>query len=194
MAFDFENIEIFELGRVSLSQNRFKDGMLFVTGIKHDNKYTALDIRFYLKSDDGNWRPTKTGFWVAKEYWQALRDVLAKEPKSIGELVCWKNKSRRFVVRYIPTYGGGVDFRYYSETKKYTGWEKKGIRIAIRDYDQVQRVIVSSIERLTEMSSSEEKFENGMVCRKDQNHHMQQFQNVLDPKPINSALKEILGD
>jgi hypothetical protein len=188
---DFDTLEVVQIGHMPLSQKKFKDGELIVSGIKDDKEFIAIDVRFYLLKEDG-WLPTKTGFWVDKGNWKSLQEVLSKSPESIGETVCWKNETRKFIVRYTPDYGSGVDFRYFSETKKYTGWEKKGIRITQNDYSQVTKLILGAMINPENMSCDTNI--NVIQGEKKKKRYVENSSsNIFASKSVNPALIELLG-
>lgn len=41
-------------------------------------------------------------------------------------------------------YGRAIDFRYFKSTPKYTGWEKRGIRLQLDDYEKLRLAIIGS--------------------------------------------------
>lgn len=188
---DFDKLEVLQLGHMPLSQKRFKDGELIISGIKDDKHFIAIDVRFYLLKEDG-WLPTKTGFWVAKENWKALQELLSKPMESIGETVCWKNDTRKFIVRYTPDYGGGVDFRYFSETKKYTGWEKKGIRVAQKDFNRAKELIIASMTA-PEKCSNAKKINVIQGKHKKKQYYEKLIKTGFGDRTVNTALLEILS-
>ena len=152
MKINFDEVDIFSLGQTRLTQAKFKEGILIVAGVRAKDVSIAIDVRFYFEKG-GTWMPTKKGFWVEQKNWAVLEKVLSMPPEIINDLVCWGNKDRKFIVRFMPNHGGGVDFRYYSESSKYVGWEKKGIRFVLSDYFNVKVLILDAIRDL----------ENGVV-------------------------------
>lgn len=188
---NFNELEIDTFGQISLTQKKFRDGALIVSGMRKNEEYVAIDVRFYLEKEDG-WLPTKTGFWVAKENWRALKKVLSRSPETIGEVICWRSKTRKFIVRYIPNYGGGIDFRYFQESATYTGWEKKGIRIAQKDFNKVKKIIQASITAPEKCVIN--KPVNVIHANKKKKHSYDLTESYsIDSQSINQALMEILA-
>ena len=152
MKINFDELDVVSLGQVRLTQKKFKEGALIATGVSAKNESIAIDVRFYFEKD-GAWLPTKNGFWVGRKNWRVLEEALSESPETMNEIVCWGNKNRKFVVRSMSSYGGGIDFRYYCENSKYIGWEKKGIRFVLGDYFKARTLILDAIR----------DFENGVV-------------------------------
>ena len=190
---NFNELVVDNLGQINLSQKKFAKGALIATGLKEDKGYVAIDIRFYFEKENG-WLPTRNGFWVAKENWAVLQKILSGHPEDMGEIECWRTSKRKFIIRYVPKYGGGIDFRYYSQNDKYTGWEKKGIWIAKRDYANVKTLIFDAIEGQSEIEVSKEikvihtdRAKRQYKSKKKSDHDCNNYGT------INPALMEILG-
>ena len=57
-----------------------------------------------------------------------------KTLREIGDIVLFDNDAFRFHVRYVnDKYGEGIDFRKYRTIKKYTGWDRAGLRMKLED-------------------------------------------------------------
>jgi len=123
--------------RLKLSQQRFSKGRLYISLIEESNTIESLDVRY-------KGTPTRTGFRVSKESFPHFLKILKLAPQDIGNRVLWRNNdnTRSLRVRFCDdNYGKGVDFRYFKDTPQYTGWEKRGIRITLENYDELKNSI-----------------------------------------------------
>lgn len=121
------------LFRINLSQKRFKRGAFYLSAIMRDAEFVALDGRFYIENSKGL-QPTRSGFRVPSEQVEHFKDVFQKDLREIGDIVLFDNNAFRFHVRYVnDKYGEGIDFRKYRTTKKYTGWDRAGLRMKLED-------------------------------------------------------------
>lgn len=126
-----------------LTQRRYANGKLFVLGIIINNKLDSLDVRFFAEDND-ILIPTMKGFRVRNTNFKQLFEALKQNPRDIGDRVLWQGHNRSLHVRHLSDrYGSGIDFRYYSETEKYTGWEPRGVRFSITDYIKFQSSLLA---------------------------------------------------
>jgi hypothetical protein len=122
-----------------LTQKRYEHGSFYLSLIIDGEEVKAFDGRFYL--EDGNkLTPTKRGFRIPLEKLDEFYTALSGDLREIGDLILFENKSFKFHVRYLnDKYGEGIDIRKYKTTKKYSGWDKSGIRMKLEDVEAVHR-------------------------------------------------------
>lgn len=126
---------------MSLSQKKYANGRLYISGITENGKLTGIDIRFFKDEDDGL-LPTRKGFRVRAESFPAFMKCLHINPRRMGECVIWEGKARRLVIRYCDDqFGEGIDCRYWAEKDQYSGWEKRGLRLSLSDFEQVKDAV-----------------------------------------------------
>ncbi len=122
------------IGRLQLSQRRFRNGALYVSAIVDDAAITAIDCRFFVE-ESAVLRPTRKGFRVQRSEVPLLERLLATPCDRITEQTLWSRSNRKLTARRCDDeYGKGVDFRYYKTSKEYEGWEQRGIRFKDSDF------------------------------------------------------------
>lgn len=125
---------------MTLSQKRYKDGYFFGTAITNDD-IESLDFRFF-RTADGGFSPTRSGFRISHDALDNFRKLVNKSDLPIDPFSIWEHEHRKLVVQYRDDeYGKAVDFRYYKTTTKYTGWEKRGIRLALSDFKKLREIL-----------------------------------------------------
>jgi hypothetical protein len=135
---------------LELKQKRYKHGRLYVSAIYSDNNLKAIDIRYFIEKDD-TLSPTTKGVRIPIMHFNIFSVVLQKMPENIVDDVIWETENRKLVVCYRDDmYGKGVDLRYFKKSNTYTGWERRGIRLALADYEELRRIMETiSISSLT---------------------------------------------
>jgi len=141
---DFKAQQLIGVNCIKLVQRRFSDGSLYLCAICLDGELVAIDVRYF--TEDGNSLiPTRQGFRVHKGEFNDFLKLLSKDVIDIEEVVLWETGSKKLVMRYCDDqFGTAIDFRYYKTSEKYTGWERRGIRLQLEDYKKLQMAIVSS--------------------------------------------------
>lgn len=132
------------LCRIGLAQKRFKDGALYVCAVLSGQHVQAVDVR-YMVEDDNFLIPTRQGFRVRSIDFEKLRELCTELPKRISEIRLWKGATRKLIARYCDdNYGTAIDIRYFADTRKYRGWEPRGIRLQLEDFAKLQLGVLSS--------------------------------------------------
>lgn len=128
---------------MALSQKKYARGRLYILGLMNKQQVEALDVRYFIESD-GDITPTRQGFRVRTQHFPALLRCLKEAPEMIGERVLWQGKLRSLTVRYCDDeYGKGVDFRYRAHNEKYTGWERRGLRLTLADFFKLRDGLIA---------------------------------------------------
>ena len=135
-----ECVTLIGLAKFKPSQQKYKDGHVYISVLISGDDLVALDVRFF--SEDGDELvPTRNGFRVPVEaLLTCVRELLGNPPDL--DATCHKTKTRELHVRYVSDkYGEAIDIRYYKKSAKYTGWEKRGLRLRVADFKQFQKLI-----------------------------------------------------
>lgn len=126
--------------QMTLSQKRYKGGLFFGTAIVND-EIESLDFRFF-RTVEGGFSPTRSGFRISHDAFENFRKLVNQANLPIDPFSIWEHQHRKLVAQYRDDeYGQGVDFRYYITTTKYTGWEKRGIRLTLSDFGKLQEIL-----------------------------------------------------
>jgi len=128
--------------KMTLSQKRYKGGFFFGTAITND-EIESLDFR-YFRTADGGFSPTRSGFRIGHDALENFRKLVNQVDLPIEPFSIWVHQHRKLVAQYRDDeYGQAVDFRYYITTTKYTGWEKRGIRLSLTDFENLKETFKS---------------------------------------------------
>jgi hypothetical protein len=126
--------------QITLSQKRYKGGFFFGTAITND-EIESLDFRFF-RTVEGGFSPTRSGFRINHDDLENFRKLVNQDDLPIDPFSIWEHQHRKLVAQYRDDeYGQGVDFRYYITTTKYTGWEKRGIRLVLSDFKKLKELL-----------------------------------------------------
>jgi len=131
--------EFIGLASLPLSQKRYKKGSLFISLVQVAEKVIAYDIRYFYE-DTNCVYPTKYGFRIPADCVDKFTDALEMAPISdLKKTVIVGGSGRTLLANYCnDKYGEGIDVRYYLETPKYSGWDRRGIRFVISDWIQLK--------------------------------------------------------
>jgi len=132
--------ELIGLASLPLSQKRYKKGSLFISLVRASEKLIAYDIRYFYE-DTNCVYPTRYGFRIPADCVKNFTDALDMVPVSgLNRIVIVKGSGRTLLANYCnDEYGEGIDVRYYLETPKYSGWDRRGIRFVTSDWVQLRR-------------------------------------------------------
>jgi len=130
--------------QMTLSQKRYKGGSFFGTAITND-EIESLDFRFF-RTTEGGFSPTRSGFRISRDALENFRKFVNEDDLPIDPFSIWEHQHRKLVAQYRDDeYGKGVDFRYYITTTKYTGWDKRGIRLALSDFQKLREILKNCV-------------------------------------------------
>lgn len=128
------------IGRVPLSQKKYRDGALYLSQVIQDKEVRALDVRFFHEDGD-KLRPTRAGFRIPVGGIDEAYRILLSETSSMNDVV-WSDERRQLFARYVDDeYGQALDIRYYAIKGSYVGWEKRGIRFRLEDFFRLQAAL-----------------------------------------------------
>ena len=150
------------IAKVSLSQRKYQDGGLYLSQVMEDGMFVALDVRFF--HEDGNaLRPTRAGFRVPAASLAEMFHVLLSNATDIDHTL-WSDDRRKLLARYVDDeYGQALDIRYYLTGHGYKGWEKRGIRLRLEDFQRLQFTLRESKEYLGNADGTEDLFQGKVI-------------------------------
>jgi len=135
-----ECVTLIGVAKFKPSQKKYKDGHVYISVLISGDDLVALDVRFFSEAGD-ELVPTRNGFRVPAESLLACVRELLGNPLDLDS-TCHKTKTRELHVRYVSDkYGEAIDIRYYKKSAKYTGWEKRGLRLRVTDFEHFQKLI-----------------------------------------------------
>lgn len=130
--------------QMTLSQKRYKGGLFFGTAITN-GEIESLDFRFF-RTAEGGFSPTRSGFRISQDDLANFHKLVNQDDLPIDPFSIWEHQHRKLVAQYRDDeYGQAVDFRYYISTTKYTGWEKRGIRLALSDFQKWKEIMKNCV-------------------------------------------------
>jgi hypothetical protein len=133
---------IFGFDRIKLSQSKFKNGNVYLSILLKNLEIEYLDIRFFIQKEN-YLSPTKQGFRIPSLNLEEFYTIIQQDPKEIGECEIYSTGSRSLRFSYSSDYGDGINFRYFKDDENYSGWEKRGIRVLIKDFDSLKAKLLS---------------------------------------------------
>jgi len=175
------------LHKFILAQKRFSNGAFYLAVVLYDEKLKALDARFYLE-DGFDLVPTKNGFRIPIEKLEEFKKLLKQDLRNFEDIELFKNNSFSFHVRYLnDKYGEGIDFRKYKTVKKYTGWDRSGIRMKLEDVSSMRSWLESFDQK--NAKDSKDLFEGKGI-----GHASEEKQRNIGTAnaDVNPAIKKIL--
>lgn len=186
--------------RIVLRQRRFRAGALYVSGIHENGNLEAIDVRYFVE-DGLRLIPTRQGFRVRADNLTGFAKVLRTLDCKLLDAELWRSPTRRLIARYCEDeYGTGVDIRYFSDSPRYTGWEPRGVRLQVEDFQKLQatllssEVIVGRIDPKVDLfdgksitASARKPRENGADQRREEGGIPALF-------PVNDALRAFIDD
>jgi len=129
------------IGRLQLSQKRFRDGALYVSALMRAGNPFAFDFRFFVEDERGL-IPTKSGFRVPAVNIAVLKKLFGHPPEKVVETTLSKTKDRTLIARRVnDNYGVGIDIRYRNQSARYDGWEKRGLRLVDDDFAELAKFL-----------------------------------------------------
>ena len=141
-----------------LTQKRYKDGLFIVSQIMDGDKVVALDARYYLEKEAG-FIPTRQGFRVYSDMFDGLIALLRCNPQDVNLAVLRKVKHRTLLCSYCDDkYGKGIDFRYHKHTSEFEGRERRGIRLALSDFDRLRSSLTDNETWRTKLEGAPDLF------------------------------------
>lgn len=157
--------DVVGLASMRLSQSRYKKGQLYVSIVLKAAKIVAYDVRFFVE-DGGCLYPTRSGFRVPVDRMEEFRRVLGiGDHEKIVRVPIADMEGRALLVNYCnDKYGEGMDVRYYVETKRYTGWDKRGVRFVLDDWRALGQIIAGIGEGM--LNSGETNLFKGRPIKK----------------------------
>lgn len=123
---------------LKLDQRRYRDGKLFVSVVLRSGEAEAIDVRYFV--EDGNIvRPTRQGFRIPIELYGVFLSLMQTCQRERAQLTLWEKEDRSFRLSYCnDEYGEGVNFRYFRSSAKYSGPEKRGIRLTLANFGSLR--------------------------------------------------------
>lgn len=185
--------------RIVLRQRRFRAGALYVSGIHANGDLEAIDVRYFVE-DGSRLIPTRQGFRVRADNLTGFAKVLRTQDCKLLDADLWRGPTRRLIARYCEDeYGTGVDVRYFSESPRYTGWEPRGVRLQLEDYQKLQETLLSSAVILGRIDPKVDLFDGKEIAasaRKPRERGDQRRAEAGIPAlfPVNEALKAFIDD
>jgi hypothetical protein len=138
------DLKVVGIGRLQLSQRRFRNGALYVSAIVNGAKIDAIDCRFF-HEEGATLTPTRKGFRVHSLEVDQLGNLLRMQPDRITEQTLWAGANRKLIARRCDDeYGKGIDFRYHKTSETYEGWEQRGVRLKDDDFMRLARLLRDS--------------------------------------------------
>jgi len=185
-----KNLKLIGLKKLKLSQKRYEQGNFYISVLQEEDDVVSLDARYFIE-EENNVTATKSGFRIPKDYLIHFIELINNDLVSLNENECCVVGDRKVLISYKDDrYGEAVDIRYYKESSEYTGWEKKGIRLAISDFIKIRDIInntdftISHSDNLNLFSSKH--------LNQSQNNNKSNKPKHKDSTYINEALMNIL--
>jgi hypothetical protein len=130
--------------RIALTQARFQQGALYISEILIKGKREAVDVRYFKEQGD-SLMPTRKGFRLKSCGFPALHTFLEAKDIKLAHAVLLDGDHRKLIARYCDDeYGIAIDFRYFQDSARYQGWESRGIRLHLEDYQDLKMKIIDA--------------------------------------------------
>tara|TARA_Y100000588_G_scaffold390649_1_gene496768 strand:+ start:1105 stop:1704 length:600 start_codon:yes stop_codon:yes gene_type:complete len=154
--------------RVPLTKRSFAKGALYVSVESTLMGVDLMDIRYWME-DGANLMPTPKGFRITADQFSKWTRLLNVGATQLREESFKMSKARELRVRFVndDKYGTGVDVRYYAKSDRYTGWERKGIRFSLTDWETFRKELLMVLDDPNKLDAASDLFEGKEIVVKE---------------------------